>query len=124
MPVSSSLEEKRQMSVAATPEAGRCNGMGFPAREQELVAVEKTPRAATLRSTSAFGMETPAVVGATTTMAWAVAEGALLGREMIASAGVGAKPIGGTLVEGMPCGLRSSMERLSGRAACARALGD
>src|SRR5260370_25864014 len=119
MPVSSALAEKRQMSVAATPEAGRCNGMGFPAREQELVAVEKTPRAATLRSTSAFGMETPAVVGSTTMMSWAGAEGALLGREMIASAGVGAITMGGTLLEGVAFGLRNWEEGIAGGGAAA-----
>src|SRR5260370_6531871 len=114
MPVSSALAEKRQMSVAATPEAGRCNGMGFPAREQELVAVEKTPRAATLRSTSAFGMETPAVGGSTTMMSWAVAEGALLGREMIASAGVGGNPVRGKGFGGMPFRVWTLVERFSG----------
>src|SRR5260370_19479118 len=114
MPVSSSLEEKRQMSVAATPEAGRCNGMGFPAREQELVAVEKTPRAATLRSTSAFGMETPAVVGSTTMMSWAVAEGALLVREMIASAVLGAITMRETLLEAVPSRFLTLTQRVPG----------
>src|SRR5260370_37737419 len=123
MPVSSPLAEKREMSVAATPEGGRCNGMGFQAREQELVAVEKTPRAATLRSTSAFGMETPAVVGSTTMMSWAVAEGALLVREMIASAVLGAITMRETLLEVVAFGLRTWMERFPGRATSAAVTG-
>src|SRR5260370_39128443 len=114
MLVSRALAEKRQMSAAATPLAGRCNGTGFPASEQELVAVEKTPRAATLRSTSAFGRETPAVVGSTTMMSWAVAEGAPLVREMIASAGLGGITMRETLFEGGPVGVRTWTERFPG----------
>ena len=34
------------MSAAATPVKGRCKGTGFPASEQEVVMVEKAPRAA------------------------------------------------------------------------------
>jgi hypothetical protein len=78
MLVSRPLAEKRQISAAVRPEAGRCNETGFPASEQELVAVEKAPSAATLRSTSALGTETPAVVGSTTMMmSLAVAAGAV-----------------------------------------------
>src|SRR5260370_14728024 len=114
MLVSRPLAEKRQMSAAATPLAGRCNGTGFPASEQELVAVEKAPRAATLRSTSAFGRDTPAVVGSTTMMSWAVAEGAPLVREMIASAVLGAITIREALFEVVPSGLRTWTERFPG----------
>src|SRR5260370_41527418 len=118
MLVSRPLAEKRQMSAAATPVAGRCNGTGFPASEQELVAVEKTPRAATLRSTSAFGRETPAVVGSTTMMSWAVAEGAPLVREMIGSAGLGAIWQREKLVEGGPDGVRTVAEDSPGGGDC------
>src|SRR6266852_2383292 len=79
------LAEKRHMSAAASPAAGRGRGTGFPASEQELVAVEKTPSAATFRSTSAVGRETPAVVGSTTTMSFVEAEGAALASEMTSS---------------------------------------
>src|SRR5260370_25026565 len=114
MLVSRPVAEKRQMSAAATPLAGRCNGTGFPASEQELVAVEKTPRAATLRSTSAFGRETPAVVGSTTMMSWAVAEGAPLVREMIASAVVGAITMKETLLEAVPSRFLTLTQRVPG----------
>src|SRR5258706_7319122 len=83
MLVSRPLAEKRQMSAAVAPVEGRCRGTGFPASEQELLAVEKAPRAATFRSTSAFGRETPAVVGSTTMMFLAVAAGVAAGREDI-----------------------------------------
>src|SRR5258708_27868113 len=75
MRMSRPVAEKRQMSAAAAAVEGRCKGTGFPASEQELLAVEKAPRAATFRSTSAFGRETPAVVGSTTVMFLAVAAG-------------------------------------------------
>src|ERR1700687_30487 len=107
MLVSRLLAEKRQMSVAATPVAGRCKATGFPASEQELVAVENGPRAATLRSTSAFGRETPAVVGSTTRMSWAVAKGAVPVREMISSEALGAITMRETLLEVVPFGLRT-----------------
>src|SRR5436305_2746510 len=74
MPASSPLAEKRQMSAAVAPVGGRASGIGLPASEQELLATEKTPRAAMSRSTSLFGLETPAVVGSTTTMSWATAD--------------------------------------------------
>src|SRR5258707_8566603 len=83
-----SLAEKRQMSATATPVAGRCKATGFPASEQELLAVEKAPRAATFRSTSALGRETPAVEGATTTMSLDVAERVALGRGMTSPDGL------------------------------------
>src|SRR6202048_4669262 len=114
MLVSRLLAEKRQMSVAATPVAGRCKGTGFPASEQELVAVENGPRAATLRSTSAFGRGTPAVVGSTTMMSLAVAKGAVPVREMISSEALGAITMRGTLLEVVPFGLRTWMETLPG----------
>src|SRR5216683_2076199 len=93
------LAEKRQMSATATPVAGRCKATGFPASEQELLAVEKAPRAATFRSTSALGRETPAVEGSTTTMSLDVAEGAALVREMISSDGLRAATMRETLLD-------------------------
>src|SRR5260370_40490781 len=89
MLVSRPLAEKRQMSAAVAPVAGRSKGTGFPASEQELLAVEKTPRAATSRSTSAFGRETPAVVGSTTMMSLPAAVGAAAGSEIISSEAFG-----------------------------------
>src|ERR1700726_2081060 len=114
MLVSRPLAEKRQMSAAATPVGGRCKCTGFPASEQELVTVEKVPRAATLRSTSAFGRETPAVVGSTTMMSLAVAEGASLVSVMTSSEGFGARTTRDTLLEVVLPGLRSWIERLPG----------
>src|ERR1700720_308273 len=99
MLVSRPLTEKRQMSAAATPVAGRCKGTGFSASEQELVAVENAPRAATLRSTSAFGRETPAVVASTTMMSLAVTEGAALVREITSSEALGATTMRERLLE-------------------------
>src|SRR6266851_4441545 len=106
--------EKRHMSAAASPAAGRGRGTGFPASEQELVAVEKTPSAATLRSTSALGRETPAVVGSTTTMSFVEAEGAALVSEMTSSEALRAATIRETLLEVVLSGLRIWTERLPG----------
>src|ERR1700682_3800057 len=114
MLVSRPLAEKRQMSAAATPVGGRCKGTGFPASEQELVTVEKVPRAATLRSTSAFGRETPAVVGSTTMMSLAVAEGATLVREITSSEALRATTRRETLLEVEASGLRTCTERVPG----------
>src|SRR5258708_16230518 len=113
MLVSRPLAENKQMSAATTPVAGRCKGTGFPASEHELAVVEKTPRAATFRSTSAFGRETPAVVGSTTMMSLAVAEGAALVRGMISSEALGAAKRRGTLVEAGASGLRTRTERMA-----------
>src|SRR5260221_13934167 len=111
MLVSRPLTENKQMSAATTP---RCKGTGFPASEHELAVVEKTPRAATFRSTSAFGRETPAVVGSTTMMSLAVANGAALVREMISSEVLGPITVRETLLEVVPSGLRTWTERLRG----------
>src|ERR1700687_64700 len=112
MLVSRPLAEKRQMSAAASPVAGRGRGTGFPASEQELLAVEKTPRAATLRSTSALGRETPAVVGSTTTMSFVLAEGAAVVSEMTSSEVLGAATTRERLLEVVASGLRTWTERL------------
>src|SRR6267142_3504745 len=111
MLVSSPLAEKRQMSAAATPLEGRSNGTGFPARLQELVRVENAPSAATFKSTSAFGKETPAVVGSTTIMSLPLAEGAALVSEMSSSETLGAATIRETLLEVVLSGLWIWMER-------------
>src|SRR5258707_15384287 len=94
------LAEKRQMSATATPVAARCKATGFPASEQELLAVENAPRAATFRSTSALGRETPAGGGAATTMSLGVGGGAALGGGGILGDGVGAGKSGGAVVGG------------------------
>src|ERR1700737_5054729 len=114
MLVSRPPAEKRQTSVAVTPVAGRCNGTGFPASQQELVAVEKAPRAATLRSTSEFGRETPGVVGCTTMMSLPVAEGAALVSEISSSEMLGAATMRETPLEVVLSGLRSWTKRLPG----------
>src|SRR6266403_1695649 len=93
MLVSSPLAEKRQMSAAATPLEGRSKSTGFPASEQELVIVEKAPRAATFKSTPAFGKETPSVVGSTTMMSLPLADGAALVSVMSSSDTLGAATI-------------------------------
>src|SRR5258705_12438323 len=111
MLVSSPLAEKRQMSAAATPLTGRSKGTGFPARLQELVMVEKAPRAATFKSTPAFGKETPAVVGSTTIMSLPVAVGAGAGMEKRLSVTLGAATTRGTLMDVLLSGLRICTER-------------
>src|SRR5882762_134250 len=111
MPVSSPLAEKRQMSAAATPLEGRSNGTGFPASEQEFVIVEKGPRAATFKSTPALGNETPAVVGSTTMMSLALAEGAEFVSEMSSSETLGAATTRETLFDVVLSGFRIWMER-------------
>src|ERR1700719_2881811 len=114
MLVSRPLAENKQMSAATTPVAGRCKGTGFPASQQELVMVEKMPSAATFKSTSEFGRETTAVVGSTTTMALAVAEGAALVRGLVSSEVLGAITVRETLWEVVLAGLRTWRERLPG----------
>src|SRR5258706_16300533 len=123
MPVSRPLAEKRQMSAAASPVAGRCKGTGFPASEQELLAVEKAPRAATFRSTSAFGRETPAVVGSTTTMSLAVAIGAAGVSEIISSEAFGTMTAREALLGVELSGLRIWTERLPGAERAAAGMG-
>src|SRR5260221_14077444 len=111
MLVSSPLAEKRQMSAAATPVAGRCRATGFPASEHELVIVEKAPRAARFKSTPAFGIETAAVVGSKTTMSLPVADGAALVSDMSSSGTLGAAMMRGTLLEMVLSGLWIWTER-------------
>src|ERR1700730_19178390 len=68
MLASSPLCEKRQTSAVATPLCGRVSITGLPPRVQELFIAEKMPSAATSKSTSLPGTDTPAVLGSTTTM--------------------------------------------------------
>src|SRR6202140_1515370 len=99
-------KENTQMSVVATPLAGRCNTTGFPARKHELLATENAPSAPTLKSRSSPGTETPAVVGSTTTMSFALAAGAALVSEITSSAVFCAATTRETLLEVVPSGLR------------------
>src|SRR5438445_7226275 len=99
MLVSRPPAENRQMPAAASPLEGRRKDTGFPASAQEFVIVEKEPRAATFKSTSAFGRETPAVVGSTTMMSLPIAPGAALVSEMSSSETLGAATIRETLLE-------------------------
>src|SRR5215475_8824590 len=75
MLVSRPLCEKIQISAVEAPIAGRTSGIGFPASVHELFAALNAPIAATFKSTSPFGCETPAVVGSTTTMSLSIAVG-------------------------------------------------
>src|SRR6266478_4736011 len=103
------LAEKRQRSAAASPVAGRRKATGFPASEQELLAMEKAPSAA--------------VVGSTRTMSFVVAEGAALVREMISSEGLGAATTRETLLEVELSGLRTWTKRLPGAETSAEVTG-
>ena len=79
------LSENRQTSAVAMPLPGRCRSTGFPVSEHELFVVEKFPSAARFKSTSLPGTDTPAVVGSTTTMSFAIAEGTLPVSRMLSS---------------------------------------
>src|SRR5216683_6431437 len=92
--------------VCSSDLAGRSNGTGFPASEHELFAVENSPSAATFKSRSLPGTETPAVVGSTTTMSFAVAAGATLDNEITSSELFCAATISETLLEVVASGLR------------------
>src|SRR5712672_4006236 len=111
------------MSAAATPAVGRSKGTGFPARLQEFVTVEKAPRAATFKSTPAFGKETPSVVGSTTMMSLPLADGAELVSEISSSETLGAATIRETLLEVVLSGLRIWTERFPALATSAGVTG-
>src|SRR5580700_1403307 len=96
--------EKRQMSAAVVPEAGRARGMGFPARLQPFVEVLKTPMAATLRSKEAEVLSTPAVVGSTTVKFLPAMAGAALVRDMTSSVAPGVATTRETMLERVPEG--------------------
>src|SRR5580692_10759395 len=96
--------EKRQMSAAIAPEAGRARGMGFPARLQALVEVLNTPMAATFRSKETEVLSTPAVVGSTTVKLLPEMAGAGLVREMTSSVAPGVATTRETMLERVPEG--------------------
>ena len=102
------------MSAVAPPLAGRCSCTGFPVSEQELFVVEKLPSAARFRSTSFPGTETPAVVGSTTTMSFAVAAGAAFVRAITSSDTFGGATTSETLFDFVPFGLRTCTLTLPG----------
>src|SRR6266852_1381122 len=122
MLVSRPLAEKMQRSKVETPDAGRANRAGLPASVQELFTVEKIPRAATFRSTSAPGCETPAVAGSTTTMSFPLASGVAGVKAIASSAPPGAATTIATLFDGVPSGFRNCTDRFPaaeiGRASC------
>src|SRR5271165_5926388 len=90
MPASRPLSEKRHRSAVLLPLAGRCSVTGLPSSVQELLAVENAPMAATFRSTSSATVETPAVVGSTTTMFCPLALGVAPVKAIVASDEFGA----------------------------------
>src|SRR5216683_1696459 len=104
MLVSSPLCEKRQMSAVEVPLAGRGSGIALPPSVQELFAVLNVPSAATFKSRSLPGTETPAVVGSTTTMSLPVAAGALLLSAITSSETYGAATISATAFDFVPFG--------------------
>src|SRR5256714_13228136 len=112
MLVSSPPGEKRQISAAEVPLSGRCNATGLPASTQELFNVENRPSAATVRSTSAPGTETPAVVGSTTTMSFPVASGAALVSEITSSETLGAATTSDNAFDVLASGFRICTETL------------
>ena len=68
--------------------------------------MENAPSAATFKSTSALGMETPAVVGSTTMMSLAVTAGAVLVNGIASSEALGAITSKETLLEVVLSALR------------------
>src|ERR1700756_5483289 len=106
--------EKRQMSAALVPDAGRARGMGFPPRLQAFVEVLKAPRAATLRSKEAEELSTPAVVGSTTAMFLPEIVGLELVREKVSSVVPCVATTSETMLERVPVGLCIWTETLPG----------
>src|SRR5882724_8494387 len=90
--------EKRQISAALVPEAGRVRATGFPPRLQPFVEVLKAPSAATLRSKEAEELSTPA-------MFLPEIEGDELVREMTSSVVPGATTTRDTMLERVPVGV-------------------
>src|SRR5690242_9878939 len=123
MPVSNPLWENTQISAAMEPLAGRTTGIGFPARLQLLVAVEKTPNAPTFRSTEEPGASTPAVVGSTTTMSLPSDSGAAALRLIERSDVFGGAITKAMLLEVAPSGLRICKVRFAGALTSAAKIG-
>src|SRR5258705_2312485 len=106
--------EKRQMSAALVPEAGRVRATGFPPRLQPFVEMLKAPSAATLRSKEAEELSTPAVVGSTTAIFLPEIEGDELVREMTSSVVPGATTTRETMLERGPVGVWIWTETVAG----------
>src|SRR5260221_6503408 len=104
--------EKRQTSAVVAPLAGRKITIGFPSREQVLVAVEKLPSAAIFKSRSSPGAETPAVVGWTTKMSWPAAEADDVVSVKLSSETFGRTTTSPTLFDREPSGFCSCTLRL------------
>src|SRR5712664_41163 len=104
MLVSKPLCEKTQMSAVEVPLAGRGNGIALPPSVQELFVVENAPSAATSRSKSFPGTETPAVVGSTTTVSLPLAAGAALLSAITSSELFGAASTSNTAFDFLPSG--------------------
>jgi len=104
MLASSPLCEKRQTSAVATPLCGRVSVTGLPPSVQELLITENMPRAATSKSTSLPGMETPAVVGSTTTMSLPDTSGAPALNEIRSSEALGVATTIETAFDSVPPG--------------------
>src|SRR5579883_1486054 len=96
--------EKRQMSAAEMPLAGRTSGTSLPPRLQALDEVSKTPSAATFRSKETVELSSPAVVGSTTVMFCPVETGNVLVSEITASLAPSAATTTDTLLESVPSG--------------------
>src|SRR2546430_15419026 len=123
MLLSSPLAEKTHMSAVALPLVGRCSTTALPAKTQELLTVENAPNAATFRSTSAPGTDTPAVVGSTTTMFFSIAAGAVPVSEMDSSEVFGAATTSDTTLDVAPFGFRSCTDTLPATATSAAVTG-
>src|ERR1700730_4225862 len=104
MLASSPLCEKRQTSAVATPLCGRVSITGLPPSVQELFTAEKMPSAATSKSTSLPGTDTPAVVGSTTTMSLPEISGAPALNEITSSEALGTATTNGTAFDSAPPG--------------------
>src|SRR2546423_6320827 len=123
MLVSRPPSEKRQTSAVEVPLSGRDKETGLPASVQELFSVENRPRAATFRSRSPPGTDTPAVVGSTTTMSFPVAAGAPAVNAITSSEEFGAMTTSATAFEVLASGLRICTETLPIAATSAGVIG-
>src|ERR1700680_4577729 len=104
MLASSPLCEKRQTSTVATLLCGRVSITGLPPSVQELFIAEKMPSAATSKSTSLPGTDTPAVVGSTTTMSLPETSGAPALNEITSSDALGTATTNDTAFDSAPPG--------------------
>src|SRR5260370_9518498 len=112
MLVSNPLCEKMQTSAVAVPLLGRCNEIALPPRVHVLLLVTNGPNAATFKSRSLAGTETPAVVGSTTTMSFPVAAGNALLSAITSSETFGAATISDTAFDFVPLGFLIFTDKL------------